>query len=57
MMTHIKDMSNVDVFIIGIFFGILITGFYIYFIMKNLKKNGYITFEPTQKLKDNFKKN
>lgn len=50
-------MPSKDAFILGLFVGMLSTGFYFYYMIKHLKKKGYIIFEPTQKLKDDLSKN
>lgn len=54
MMTNLNEIPALDAFIVGIFLGVLITVLYTYFTVKSLKKDGYIIFEPTQKLKDKF---
>jgi hypothetical protein len=48
-------MSKIDVFIFGFFIGVLTTGFYYYYMVKSLKKNGYLIFEATDKLKNELK--
>lgn len=49
-------MPSIDAFILGFFVGMLCTGTYIQYMMRYLKKKGYILFEPTQKLKDELSK-
>ena len=48
-------MPKIDVFIFGFFIGVLTTGFYYYYMVKSLKKNGYLIFEATDKLKNELK--
>jgi len=49
-------MPSKDAFIFGLFVGMLSSGFYFYYMIKHLKKKGYIVFEPTQKFKDELNK-
>lgn len=42
-------------YIVGFFVGIIITGIYINWFLRYLKKNDYIMFEPTDKLKKKIK--
>jgi len=45
-------MTKFEIFIFGFFFGAVSAGFYIYYVIKFLKKNDYLNFGPTKKLTD-----